>query len=312
MNFKEYGKIYWLINSDDSFRCETDWILKGKCIIQEKIDGANLSVWRKEWETRVWSRKQDVSDGSFRWAVEYVRTHKWIQALLDTLEWEETAHNVRLYWEWLVPHTITNYTPTSYNHFYLFDIEINEERVSLRQVEKIAKEYDICFPKIFAELDNPSVEDVNKFVWQSEIWPIWEWVVIKNEHFVNQWGHKCYAKIVWEKFKEDNAIVFGNHQKGDTEMKLNLKWNTVGRVRKIINKIEQQTDRDICKKDIKQIIGRTQNDIITEEAWAISKEGTVNFKRLKGLMWKRTALIAIDIIDGNIPSIATEDNVSLS
>jgi len=55
-------------------------------------------------------------------------------------------------------------------------------------------------------------------------------------------------------------------------MKLANKFCTIGRVRKIINKIEQDNDRDISKVDIRQIIGRVQHDIIIEEAWAISKE----------------------------------------
>lgn len=544
-NFKKYPKIYSLLDTNGDYREETEGILNWTCYIQEKIDWANLSVWLEEGEMRVGSRRQDVTEGGFRGAVEYVKSHSGINALLDTLEWD-----IRLYGEWLClswdtiirkvswgrwwkwnfmtikemyealntpthwkqswwqrywlpsiyslsqdkdiifpnkikniikswkkevfevttrewkkikaskthpfftqywfvplwkimenidkyvlwisdlvadrthrrlwvgarkilkaqadfkkekwkcikcwnttsleldhidenylnnsidnwqvlcrdchwikswlhkrtpaykkwysyrfdkivsivskweeetyditmewteneanfvaqdfivhncPHTITDYNSLSYNHFYLFDIEEDWERKSPEQVEEFALSFWIKTPEMFWKYKNPSIEDVEQFVWQTMLKEdnIWgEWVVIKNPTFINKWGRWSYAKIVSNKFKESNATIFWNHQKGDTEMLLTNKYCVVWRVRKIINKIEQQQDKDISKRDIKQIIGRLQNDIIVEEAWAISKKGIVSFRRLKGLIGKRGARIAIDIIEGNEESVA--------
>jgi hypothetical protein len=307
MEFKEYPKVYSLVNSDWEFRDETEWILEWTCYIQEKIDGANLSVWTKDWEIRVWSRRQDVSDLGFRGAVDYVRSHEWIKSLLDTLEWEIEPKEVRLYWEWLVPHTITNYNQEAYNHFYLFDIEVDWTRKSIESVYLFAEQFWIKTPYLFEVVENPDIEKILSYVGKSNLWPIWEWVVIKNLDFVNKYGRLTYAKIVWEKFKEDNWLVFGNHQKGDTEMKLCNKYCVPWRLIKIINKIEQNDDKDIEKKDMPKIIWMLQNDIITEEAWNIQKEWTVNFKRLKWLIGKRWAIIAIDIIEWNEESVAFDD-----
>jgi len=58
--------------------------------------------------------------------VEYVNNHEGINALLDSFD----TTDVRLYGEWLVPHTITDYNSLSYNHFYLFDIEVDGERLN--------------------------------------------------------------------------------------------------------------------------------------------------------------------------------------
>ena len=304
MEFKEYKKIYSLTNSDWEFREETAGILEWTCYIQEKIDWANLSIWKKNGEIMVGSRRQDVSSGSFRWAVEYCRSHKGIKSLLDTLEGDRAINSVRLYGEWLVPHTITNYNSLSYNIFYMFDIEINNEKMDIEKVENLAKQFDINFPTIFARIDSPPKEEIDKWVWQSTIWPKGEGVVIKNMTYVNKWWDNCYAKIVAPEFKEENAIVFGNHQKGDVEMKLANKYCVVGRVRKVINKIEQERDVDISKAHIKEIIGRMQHDIITEEAWNIQKEGVVSFRKFKGLIWKKTGRIVIDLIEGNEESVA--------
>ena len=306
ISFKEYPKVHSLLDSGWNFREEVDWILDWLCYIQEKIDWANLSVWLEDWEIFVWSRRTVVGTDKikewFRGAVEYINTHKGIRRLLDTLEWD-----IRLYWEWLVPHTITDYNSLSYNHFYLFDVEVDGVRKTPEKVFEFAETFWIKTPEIFWVYKNPSVEDIQQFVWQTTLKENntgWEWIVIKNLDFINKWWRGSYAKIVSENFKEENWVVFGNHQRWDTEMLLTNKYCVVGRVRKIINKIEQQQDKDISKQDIKQIIWRLQNDIITEEARNISKKWLINFKRLKGLIGKRGARITIDIIEWNEESVA--------
>ena len=300
MEFKKYEKIHH-INKDES-----DWILDWLCYIQEKIDWSNLSVWTDNWEIKVWSRNQDVSEWSFRGAVEYINTHEGIKALLDTLEWE-----IRLYWEWLVPHTITDYSPEAYNHFYLFDIEIDWERMNILEVEELAKEHSIYYAEILAILHQPTIEQLQEYVWMCKI-KNWgkggEWIVVKNLEYVNKFWNLTYAKIVSDKFKEENSIVFWNTFKWDVEMKIVDKYLTYGRVLKIINKIEQSENRNLCKWDINQIIWMVQYDIITEEAWKIQKSWTVDFKRLRWLIGRRTARIAVDHFDWNQQSIAIEQS----
>jgi len=302
MEFKKYNKIYWLFDGDWNPRSETDGILEGVCHVQEKIDGANLSVWLgSNGEIRVGSRNQDVSEWSFRWAVEYIRGHEGIISFL------KDNPTFRLYWEWLVPHTITNYHPDAYKHFYLFDIEKWDEFIPIWDVYDIAFKYKIKTPEYHWIFTNPTIEELNKLVGKSAIGPFGEWIVIKNPSFINTWGDKCYAKIVWEKFKEDNGVMFGNHQKGDNEMKIVNKFVTEWRIRKIINKIEQNEDRDVDKKDVAKIIWTTYNDILEEEFKWISQQWIINFKRLKSLATKRIAMIAVWIINWEPVSVALEE-----
>lgn len=306
MEHKRYEKIRALWNA------ENDGILKWTVCIQEKIDGANLSIWRtKEW-LFVWSRSQTVWTPEikewFNWAVEYVNKHKWIDSLLNQVELDHPWAEIRLFWEWLVPHTISNYNIEAYRHFYLFDIEVNWEPLGTEMVYEYWHKHWVMQPEIFGKYENPTPWDVLQFVWQSHIWPVWEWVVVKNPFFINKFGNKAYAKVVWEKFKEENLITFWGCQKLDSEIKIVLKWCTDGRVRKIINKIEQNEDKDIQIEDVSKIIWMTQHDIITEEVWNYSKFWVIDFKRLKGLLWKRTAKIAIWIINNEPTSVAFEEN----
>lgn len=292
--FKKYWKVKRLWTD------EVEWILKWICYIQEKIDWANLSIWKEDWEIFVGSRTQIVWDRDrkegFRGAVQYVNNHEWIKELFSVLEKEYNTKDIRLYWEWLIPHTITNYNIDSYKHFYLFDIEIKWENIRIDLVSGYANYFQIKTPYTFLKKENPNKEEIEKFVWESKIWPVWEWIVIKNLDFVNKYWSRCYAKIVWEKFKEDNMITFWWMQKWDNEVKILLKFCIPWRIIKIINKIEQNEDKDIELQDIPRIIWMVYHDILTEEINFISKQWIVDFKRLKKLCWKRTALISKSII----------------
>lgn len=300
MKHKRYEKIRALWNA------ENNWILNWLVYVQEKIDWANLSVWVDGVDFRVWSRSQDVTEKGFRWAVDYIMSHKWIKQLITYLMDSEKTKDVRLFGEWLVPHTIWDYNPESYNHFYMFDIEVDWISLSTEEVLSLAKIYDIKAPQLFYVWTNPSEEEVKKHVGESFIWPKGEWVVIKNTDFINQFGNPAYAKIVWEKFKEDNLVTFWGMQKWDNEIKIVLKYCTDWRVRKIINKIEQNEDRDIKMEDVWRVISMVQYDIIVEEVWNYSKYWVIDFKRLKGLLWKRISKMAIWIINGEATSVAFE------
>lgn len=252
-----------------------------------------------EMVIHVGSRTQDVTNDRFRGATEYVKKHEGIGEYLKKFP----SH--RLYWEWLIAHTITNYNAENYNHFYLFDIENGEwERTSQQYVREVSGKYGIRTPNTFAIINRPGQEDILQFVGKSCLGPIWEWVVIKNEEFINKFGDRCYAKWVSDGFKEENNIVFGNAEANDVEAKLVGKYIGLERVKKVINKVEQNEDKNISREDMAKIIGMTHYDFLQEEFGAIAKMWIVNFHRLSSLSTKKIARIALDYIDGNALSIA--------
>jgi hypothetical protein len=292
-------KNYWKIYSIDKEECE--WILNWTCYIQEKIDWANLSVWKENWEIFVWSRTQTVWTDKiktwFRWAVEYINNHQWIRNLFYYLEEAHKTTDIRLYGERLIPHTITNYNKENYNHFYLFDIEINWERIDIWHTSSLALEFSIKAPFIYNLINNPTKSDLDKLIWQSKLWPNGEWIVIKNPAFINKFWNRNYAKMVHEKFKEDNWVIFWNQTKHDNEQDICAKYCDWERVRKIMNKIEQNDWVNIEKKHIAKILWMVWYDIITEEANNISKYWVVDFNRLKWFITKKTKLLTLNHFD---------------
>lgn len=297
MSFKKYPKIHRLGKE------ETEGILVGLCYVQEKIDGANTSIWvDKRGEITCGSRNRELTEG-FNGFVEFVKTDERFKKFFAKYP------NHRLYGEWLVRHTIS-YNELAYKKWYLFDItevkdgEVVEEFLPREFVNEVAVEFGFDHPSDFGMFENPTEEMLKEFVGKSNIAEKGEGIVIKNMSFRDKWGNHNYAKIVSEEFKEDNGVVFGgNNKHSDTywEMYVCNKYITVSRVTKIMNKLQPMIDEKLDMKHIPRICGTVYHDMITEEAWEIaSKVKAIDFDSLKRVCYKKIRQVYIDIINNNL------------
>ena len=172
--FRKYPKLHRLGKD------ETLGILNGLCVIQEKIDGANASIWMQDGEIRCGSRNNDLIErgNPFNGFVEYVKNHRGVRSYLE----KNPTHT--LYGEWLVKHTL-NYDYTKYKEFYLFDIYDNELDVNAHSdyVKDVAINNDIKFAQVFGVFENPTQEQIMEFVGKSCLGDKGEGVVIKNKDF---------------------------------------------------------------------------------------------------------------------------------
>ena len=286
-----YPKIYHLD------REETDGILDGLVVVQEKIDGANAQIWFRDNWIRCGSRSHELKDG-FNGFVDYVQSNENIKSLL-------TAHpEYRLYGEWLVRHTI-HYIETAYKQFYMYDIRLSDGTwLHPVEVRDIALAYKIPHPQIFGVFDHPTRDSINKMLdsSKSDIGEKMEGVVIKNPKYINKFGERRYGKVVSQEFKEDNSIVFGsNNRQSDTysEMRIVNKFMTLPRVQKVINKIQPLVEERLDFKHTPRISGTAYHDMLTEEIWEINRDGgKIDFKKLAMLSQKKAAQIYKDILTG--------------
>lgn len=296
MEFRKYEKIHRLGKE------ETYGILSGTVRLSEKLDGANLSIWKGyDGEIRVGSRNNDLTanGNEFNGAVNYCNTHKGINKYLSDFP----TH--RLYGEWLVRHTL-EYNETAYRKFYLFDIHDEEKGFASQDyVQQVAKEYGIeVVPDLGTFTDTNPVE-LTKLVEQPSVFgKKREGIVIKNLDFVNIFGDKCYAKIVSEGFMEDNGVTFGGNNKySETywEQYVSNKYITLERVRKVMNKIQPEVNERLDMKHIPRIMGTVYHDMITEEAWEIAnKVKKLDYDVLKRICDKKTKQVYISILNDSI------------
>jgi hypothetical protein len=292
--FRKYDKVHRLGKE------ETEGILEGICHIEEKVDGANLSIWMDEsGQFHVGSRNNDVTFKGFNGATEYVFGHEGIQNYLRDHP-QDT-----LYGEWLVKHTI-DYKATAYKKFYLFDIYDNAtgEYLNPELVHHVAEKYGIEQVPYLGAIENPTVDQLKALMGKSAFGDRGEGVVVKNVGFKDKFGNHCYAKLVSESFKEDSGIVFGGNNKfSDTywEMWIVNKYITLARVQKIMQKIQPMIDKKLDLEHIPRISSTVYHDMITEEMWEISgKAKKIDFDALKRIATKKTIQIYKDILNDSI------------
>lgn len=290
--FKAYPKIHRI------GKAETEGILNGTCHVEEKIDGANVSIWLEDGVIQCASRSQKVTSG-FNGFVDFVNSNESIKKCL--LE----NPNFRLYGEWLVRHTIA-YNELSYKKFYLFDIleDTTNQFLSRESVLNVGETYSIPTPMQFGIFENPTVEELSKFVGKSCLGENGEGVVIKNLQFVNTFGSLAYAKIVSEKFKEDNGVIFGGNNRTSVsywEIYVVNKYMTLSRVQKIMNKIQPLIDEKLDLKHTSRVISTCYHDMLVEEIWEIQdRVETLNFKNLKKIACKKASVIYKELLTGDV------------
>lgn len=287
MTFKTYQKIQRLGKE------ENDGILSGLCYIQEKIDGANTSIWFEDGQIKCGSRTRELSEG-FNGFYEYVQKNQAIKIFF------EKYPDARLYGEWLVRHTI-HYKETSYKRWFCFDIEENDIYLPLEEVYKRADECGLETTTLFDKLDNPTPEQLKTYLGKSMLGDVGEGVVIKNFGFINKFARLEYAKMVTENFKENNALVFGgNNKHSETywEMYVVNKYMTLARIEKIMHKIQPEIDERLDMKHTPRIANTAYHDLLTEEIWEIAgKVQALDFKKLKSVCTKKAIQIYHDILN---------------
>lgn len=295
MQFRTYPKIHRLGKE------ETDGILEGEVVVQEKVDGANISIWLGDnGQICCGSRTRELEDG-FNGFVDYVKSNPAIE------DWLRKHPSKRLYGEWLVKHTIT-YPDSAYKKIYLYDIYDDEEDFYASQewVAKVAAEIGVEYPQVFMIGVDIKESDIKEVVGKTMIPEAanGEGVVIKHFGFKDKWGNHCYAKMVHEQFKEANAIVFGgNNKHSETywEMYVVNKYCTTSRVRKIMQKLQPEIDRRLDMEHIPEVAGRCYHDLITEEAWEIvNKVPALDLKKLRQLCNKKFIQIYKDLLNNSL------------
>lgn len=300
--FRAYEKIH-RIGKD-----EVEGILDVEVIIQEKVDGANASVWMNEGVLNCGSRTRNltqVGDG-FNGFVEYATSHEGIKKYLE----ENPTH--RMYGEWLVRHTIS-YNELNYKHFYLFDIHDGEKFLPQSYVQSVAEEYGIKYATIFGQ-GKFTVADIDEIAGKSELGVKGEGVVVKPiEPFINRFGNAVYAKYVTAEFKEDNAVMFGGNNKDSEyygEQYIVNKYMTLARVQKICHKLESEVGK-LDMKHIPRVMSMCYYDMITEDLWeAIKTVRKIDFNSLKRISDKKSKQIYQDILSGLLSVAYFKEDVS--
>jgi hypothetical protein len=280
---------------------EVEGIELGTCYVFPKLDGSNGSVWLHETGIKAGSRNRELTlDDDNQGFYAYILQHKGIEEFLIDFP------NMRLFGEWLVPHTLKSYRDDVWRRFWVFDITVQggDSYRYLHQaaIEHLCKEYAIDYITPIGIIENGDYDSFfhlhtnhNTFLIQDGK-GVGEGVVIKNYEFVNKYGRTTWAKIVSNEFKEQAHKNFGSPKskgKKQVEMDIAQHYVTEALVSKEYAKIV--SDDGWQSKKIPQLLNTVYYCVVKEEAWDFVKKHknpTIDFTKLKNHVFNAVKQIA--------------------
>lgn len=276
---------------------EVQGIELGTCYIFPKLDGTNGQLW---WDNdaglQAGSRNRHLglgdkdNAGFYGWALQQERFVKFFKFNSD----------IRLYGEWLKPHSLRTYQDDAWGKFYVFDVERrtfgNEDEATLLAYEdykQCLESFGIDYIPAISVIRSATYDCLMKEMQENrylikEGQGVGEGIVIKNYKYQNRFGRTVWAKMITNAFKEQHVKTNGPVEKDGKEMvEQKIVSDHVGRhlVDKTYAKIVNECD-GWSSKYIPRLLNTVYHDLVTEEIWdAVKtlKNPTVNFKTLNTL-----------------------------
>lgn len=286
----------------------TKGIENGLCYIFPKLDGTNASIWFSDGEVKTGSRTREVTvENDNAGFAAYVGDNKDIQEFMK-------AHtHLRLYGEWLCPHTIKTYVDDAWRKLYVFDILDQEQDRLLTYPEIIVvlNGSNINHIPPICTVNNPLpsqlVEIASKNTYLMKEGYIGEGIVVKRYDFKNFQGETIFAKVIHESFKHTRVDKSIKHiDNSSIEYLIVEEFVTLHLIDKVIAKIcndkpipsgtldeireSMAINAMFESKDIPKLLSIVFYDLVTEETYNFIKKHslpTINFKKLQTLCYEK-------------------------
>jgi len=312
---KQAGSLYgdWLPKYQHIERLGHDdcqGLLNGEVIIQNKMDGANLTIAHDpDKGVLIASRNNTICVGGhpasgFNGAIEYVLDHPHLQ------NWAKEGFILR--GEWCVRHSLT-YRPEVYRKFYLFDVQDTAQNYIHYDVySKKAQELGVLFIPELARLTNPFISEIEPLSQGPDDWGAAqkEGIVVKNYSFVKKWHRTTWGKLVSADFREKNKLEFGATRYDPVELKY-ASMLTQDDVLKVIHKLKDEHG-ETSVKHMGEVIGRVWHDHWEDRLWDFVKKEkvkTFSFADAQKLVIAKTRDIALAYYNGTLISNDTRKEV---
>lgn len=199
---------------------ETQGIEHGKCYIFPKIDGTNAQTWFDGEQIMTGSRNRTLGETKETDNAGFCKAMRADKRIND---FHKKYPNVRLYGEWLVPHSLKTYRDDAWKKFYIFDIvvennceeETNDFRyLSYDEYKPMLDEFQLDYVVPLYIIDCPTKEQLihamnNNIFLLADGVGVGEGIVVKNYSFVNRYGLVVWAKWVTSEFKEQHYKTMG-------------------------------------------------------------------------------------------------------
>jgi len=192
---------------------EVQGILEGVVTIYPKLDGTNASVWWPEdGGVAAGSRRREITVGNDNHGFCH-----WVQRNEGLYRFMLEQPHLRLYGEWLVPHSLKSYREDAWRRFWVYDVwdERAKKLYPAEDYRQKFEEHGIDYIMPIARIRHPdegqliyNMNKINTFLMQDGAGP-GEGIVLKRyDDWTNAEGNQVWAKMVRNEFKERNKKVF--------------------------------------------------------------------------------------------------------
>lgn len=259
---------------------ETEGINNGLCYVFPKIDGTNAQLWFNGG-LRAGSRKRELSEDS-----DNAGFYVWAQKQENILSFFQSYPHLRLYGEWLVPHTLRTYNDDAWRKFYVFDVMNGDDYLSYDEYKPILGKFNIEYIPLLAKIENPTHEELVELLDKNtylieEGKGVGEGIVIKNYAYKNKFGRTTWAKIVKSDFRNIKKPNLKHGNDRIIEKEIVEKYINETLVQKEYAKITNETGWS--SKMIPRLLNTVYYCLIKEESWDFVKEyknPVIDFKKL--------------------------------
>lgn len=279
---------------------ETEGLLDGVCHVFYKIDGTNASVWWDPYKgVQAGSRNRDLM---IEGATDNAGFRAWVCTNQKIYDLFCGFPELRLYGEWLVPHSLKTYRDDAWRRFYVFDVYNHEEETMLPydRYKDILDTYELDYIPPLAIIKKPNGEDLLRLLEKSGQFLVkdgeggGEGIVVKNYDYVNKFGRQTWGKMITNEFKEKHHKEMGAPEINSTllsEEVIVRDYLTDSFILKEQAKIANSAGGDWSNSMIPELLGRVWYEFIREETYNWMKDlknPTVNFRLLNSLVLKQT------------------------
>lgn len=277
---------------------ETEGITDGEVYAFYKIDGTNGSVWWCDKKNRMRfasrNRELDVENDN----AGFMNTLKSDENLLSFFK---VNPNLRLFGEWLVPHSLKTYREDAWRKFYVFDVYdmTTGEPLHYEAYKSLLEEANLLYIPPVCIFKNPDEEKLlsvldkcGEFLVENG-GGLGEGVVLKNYSYKNKYGRQTWAKLITNEFKEKHHKEMGAPLVLGTKLiedEIVDEYLTEHFILKEKAKIENEKG-EWQSKFIPMLLGIVYYELIKEEMWNILKKHKnpkINFSLLNKLVITKT------------------------
>jgi len=236
-------------------------LLKGKIIVEEKIDGSQFSFKKSGDEIIFKSRGAIVpaygGDKLFRKAIDYILTIKDKLNENWTYRGEVLSNN---------KHNVLQYQRTPKHNFIGFDIEL-EDRTFLSPIDKKMEFERLDFETVplYFEGEVNSIDELRKFLdGESILGGQIEGIVIKNYNIVTQANDIAMGKLVRDEFIEVHKTEWASGEKEVVNI-IAEQFRTEARWEKAVQHLRELGLLTFTPKDIPLLLQEVSRDVYNEE-----------------------------------------------